>query len=709
MKKYLVIMAAVAAALLAVSCNKEQNTPDGPQQPVAGEQITITASIPADLSKVGLAYTGSALHPTWAAGDKIRIADHSNASNYQDFTLAGGEGTQNGTFTGTAVSASSFDISIVNATSWPANVLAQTQAEDESTSHLGYTVAITGVNTYEDISFTSAWASSKGGTFAQSGALHLQVTLPDGVAAKVNNVTMVADKNIFGATGTMSIAITTPGDNGAANTLDVYASIPPTGVTIPSGTGLLFKFGTTDVDHSVYTRYYLTSSALNLAGGQLNLISLTGTNTDKSAGKDDDGTAAHPYLIADKYQMLAMAGLLVSEETKYFKLIDNIDMAGETWTPLNNETPYDKAVNLNGNGKTISHLGMPLFYTFNGDAANLTIDAAEISQSKGNYGIFGRQATVADGSVTNVTVKNSSLASSNSIVGALFGTVSKNIVMTGCVADNVTLSSTQQAGGLVGLMQSGSIDNCSASGSVTATTYYAGGLVGLINGTIDGDIVIRNSHSSATVTQSSGNNSRVGGLIGQIEHNVTVEKCYATGAVTGTGHYGGGLIGVINAAGITVSISKSYATGSVTMPTSGNFSHAGALVGTVTAGTVNISNCYATGAVTVRRYSSGFVGTISGASGILSISNSYTTSDITGIGLSTLCGLVLGNNSGGTVSSCTGFIAWNTSDRLFCYPSEAVSTTGNYYGTEGTVTSQAISLGWSSTIWDFSGSLPTLK
>ena len=693
-------MAAVAAALLAVSCNKEQNTPDEPQQTVAEEQITITASIPAELSKVGLAYTGTALHPTWAAGDKIRVADHSNASNYQDFTLTAGEGTQNGTFSGTAVSATSYDISIVNATSWPANVLAQTQAEDESTAHLGYSATLTGVNTYEDIAFTSAWASSKGGTFAQSGALHLSVTLPDGVAAKVNNVTMVADKNIFGPTGTMTIAITTPKDNGTSNTLDVFASIPPTGVTIPSGTGLLFKFGTNDDAHSVYTRYYLTSSALNLAGGQLNLISLTGTNTDKYAGKDDDGTAAHPYLIADKYQMQAMKNLLVSEQTKYFKLVDDIDMTGETWTALNNASPFDKAINLDGNGKTISHLRMSLFYTYNGDVANLTIDAAEIDQSKGNYGIFARQATVTDGTVTNVTVKNSSLVSGNTIVGALFGTVSTNIVMTGCVADNVTLSSTQQAGGLVGLMKAGSIENCSASGSVTVTTYYAGGLVGLINGSEAGDIVIRNSHSSVAVAHTTGNNSRVGGLIGQIERDATIEKCYATGAVSGTGHYGGGLIGVVNAADKTVNISKCYATGNVTLNTGGNFSHAGGLLGTVGAGTVSISNCYSTGSVTIRRYSGGFVGSVTG--GALNITNGYTTSDISGIALSNACGLVLGQKTGGTVS-CSGFVAWNACDRLFCYPAEAVSTTGNYYGTEGSVYSQALAL--ASTLganaWDF--------
>ena len=705
MKKYYFVLAAVAAMLSAVACNKEQNTPDN-SEPAEGQEVTIKVTIPEDLSKVALNYTGSALALTWSAGDKIRVADHGNPStNYQDFTLASGEGTKSATFTGTAVSAASFDITLTSNMPSGVGVLAQTQSADANTGHLGYAATLSGVSTYEDVTFSSAWASSKGGTLAQSGALHLQATLPAGVAAVVNGVTMVADKNIFGATGTMNVTISTPGDTGSNDVLDVYATIPAGGVSIPSGTNLLFKFNTTDGSHSVYTRHFLTSSALNLAGGQLNKISLTCTNTDKYAGKDDDGTAAHPYLIADKYQMQAMNDLMVAGATKYFKLVADIDMNGETWTPLNKEGEFDKAINLDGNGKTISHLNMPLFYTYNGVVADLTIDGAEISQTKGNYGIFGRQATVADGTVTNVTVKNSSLTSSNTIVGALFGTVSKNIVISGCVADNVTLNATQQVGGLVGLMQSGSIDNCSASGSATVTTYYAGGLVGLINGSIAGDISITNSHSSVTVTHTTGNNSRIGGLIGQIERSVTVDKCYATGNVTGTGHYGGGLVGVINTADGTVNISKCYATGNVSLPTTNNFAHAGGLLGRIDAGTINISNCYSTGSVTIRRYSGGFVGT---SGGTLSITNSYTTSDISGIALSTYCGLVLGNKSGGTVA-CTGFVAWNACDRPFCYPAEAISTTGNYYGTDGTVSSQATALGWDGSIWDLTGSVPTLK
>ena len=68
---------------------------------------------------------------------------------------------------------------------------------------------------------------------------------------------------------------------------------------------------------------------------------------------------------------------------------------------------------------------------------------------------------------------------------------------------------------------------------------------------------------------------------------------------------------------------------------------------------------------------------------------------------------MLGNNGGAV--SCSGFIAWNVSNWAFCYPADAVPTAGNYYGTEGTVSSQAVTLGWSTDIWDLSGDEPKLK
>lgn len=678
-------MAAVAAALLAVSCNKEQNTPDEPQQTVAGEQITITASIPAEVSKVGLAYTGTALHPTWAVGDKIRVADHSNSSNYQEFTLTAGEGTQSGTFTGTAVSASSYDITIVNATSWPANVLAQTQAEDESTAHLGYTVALTGVNTYEDIAFTSAWATSKGGTIARSGALHLSATLPAGVAAQVNNVTMVADKNIFGATGTMTIAITTPGDNGTANTLDVFASIPPTGVTIPSGTGILFKFGTTDADHSVYTRYYLTSSALNLAGGQLNLISLTGTNTDKYAGKDDDGTAAHPYLIADKYQLLAMNTLMEAGATTYFKLLDDIDLTDETWTPLNNGG--SAAVNLNGNGKTISHLGAALFYTYNGAVSDLTIANADISVSNNNYGILGRQLTVAASSVTNVTIKNSSVVTTGNKAGGFFGTTSKACTMTGCVTDNVTVTGAgHYAGGFVSYAsgEALTISKCHSSGTVstTGTGRHVGGLVGMLENTAGASVSISDSYSACTIN----GYGFAGGLFGTLNNTATVERCYASGNVTARAINGaGGLGGQVQTAGVSMS-------------------NCAAWNGTVTPASADISK-YSSGAVVGRTHPNCVLtDNYRSPDMVLTAywvpSASYDHPNVNG----TTSPLVrIGTDLDESKAAATDLTDFDSSNGRWAYHGKHVAG--------GTTLSTLASgtLGWSSAIWDFSGSLPTLK
>ena len=226
---------------------------------------------------------------------------------------------------------------------------------------------------------------------------------------------------------------------------------------------------------------------------------------------------------------------------------------------------------------------------------------------------------------------------------------------------------------------------------------------------------------SATVsaTSLSGNYSRAGGLIGQIEGNATIEKCFATGNVQGEGHMAGGLIGVVGADDITVSISKCYATGSVTLPhgESGNWAHAGGLLGTIggkgtgAAPIVNIDNCYSTGAITVRRYSGGFVGSIYSKPGKLNVTNSYTTSDISGVVVSDRCGSFIGLADAmdkGSAITCKGFVAWDTSARGFSY-NDCVPVEGNYWGTEGTVSQQASKFGWDSSVWDLSGNEPKLK
>ena len=670
MKKYYLILAAVAAMLSAVGCNKEQNTPDNPE-PVEGQEVTIKVTIPEELSKVALNYTGSALALTWSAGDKITVKDHSNPSNAQDFTLTSGEGTKSATFTGTAISAASYDITLTSNMPSGAGVFAQTQSADANTGHLGYAATLSGVNTYEDVTFSSTWASSKGGTLAQSGALHLQATLPAGVAAVVNSVTMVADKNIFGATGTMNVAISSPADTGSDDVLDVYATIPAGGVTIPSGTNLLFKFNTTDGSHSVYTRHFLTSSVLNLAGGQLNKISLTCTNTDKYAGKDDDGTAAHPYLIADKYQMLAMNSLMASGETKYFKLMADIDLNGVTWTSLNPDD--DSAIDLDGNNFTVSNFTNPLFTYLDGKVSNLTITGVNISSSK-YYGVLVRTITKDNCVISNVSVSNSSVSGSQGI-GGLIG--------------RITATSSCE------------VTNCSADVAVTGSSYYLGGLIGYMTvGTIEG------CHASGDVTCNlSGTYAHCGGLIGTIVGG-TVNKCYATGdvkeTVSGKGACVGGLIG--DFAG-PATVSKSYATGNV----SNSYTRVGGLVGAVGKYTISISDCYSSGSVTANNDSGGFIGYLENDAGAnLTITNGYSTSSLSVSG--SRKGILCGNTQTNGSITCTGFVNLSSTS-LYSGTVNPISghESENYSGTEGTILSHAQTFGWNfSTIWN-EVNPPTLK
>ena len=159
---------------------------------------------------------------------------------------------------------------------------------------------------------------------------------------------------------------------------------------------------------------------------------------------------------------------------------------------------------------------------------------------------------------------------------------------------------------------------------------------------------------------------------------------------------------------------QSYTTGktSYTLAT-GNKAGYGALVGRMEKGNLTIADCYATGAVKAYRWSSGFVGDVN--QGKLTITNGYSSSDISAIGPDSNgnyeCGILIGKVRlpESTTIVCSGFVAWNVSERAFCFPSDAVPTAGNYYGKAGTVSQQAQTLGWSVDVWDLSGDFPVLK
>ena len=667
MKKLVLVFAAVAAMLLAASCNKEQNAPVDNSEPQAQESelVTIQVTIPEELSKVALGYTGSALELTWSAGDKIRVADHSNPStNYQDFTLASGEGTKSATFTGTEISATSYDISIISVAPVPTGVglLAQTQSVDGNTEHLGYGAVLSGVNTYEDITFSSTWATSKGGTLAQSGALHLKATLPAGVVEKVNSVTMSADQAIFGGgIGTMVVNLTSQADTGSDNVLDVYATIPASGVTVPSGTSLLFKFGTNDAGHSVYTRYFKTASVLNLAGGQLNLISLTCTNTGSYAGKDDDGTAEHPYLIADGYQLAAINSYASTSATTFIKLVDNIDMTGITHTPINEKVDgYAISVNFDGNNKTISKLGKSLFYVFKGTISNLTLDGCNVGSKRG---IFAEYCQGTGHTITKVDITNGALNTTSNNSGAMIGRINSGssgkttVTIIDCEVSGTTVSGAGNTGGFLGSIEAKTVvTDCSTSAAVTGSGASVGGFVGSCT-----EAILTRCSATGAVVKNSANGNFVGGFAGSME-KCTLDGCFATGTVTTTAvtseHVGGFIGNLKPATGALASIQNCYATGNV----NGSGRWTGGFIGYIyraadNCGDVEISKCHATGNVTVganKNYVAGFIARSYMYTGShLTIEKCYATGNVSaaGSGASAFFGEI-GEMTTCTISDC---------------------------------------------------------
>ena len=576
MRTHHLILLALSFALSALSCSKETAQTDTPATTDGWVTIQVNAPV---MTRVNGSYNGSALALTWAAGDKLVISDHGNPATAEEFTLVSGEGTKTAVFQGKGISASSYDILYSNL---PDGFVAQTQSLDKDTGHLGYSLRLVGVNSYDDVSFTADWAASKGGNLVSSGALHLHATLPEGVAALVNSVSFEASEPIFAGSKNLSVTLGLPIDSDSDGILDVFASLPAGETAIPAGTTLLVRFATNNDAHSVYTRYYKVPSAISLKEGKLSLISLDCTKTATHAGSAaDDGSTARPYLIADRYQLQAIKD---AESDKSFRLVSDIDLGGFSWTGIN--AGDDKVVYLDGNGKTITGQTGPLFTFFSGTVSNLTLTGANITAAGNYYGILCRTIDKGTAAFTGITIQDSAISTeSKSAFGGFIGRADANcteVTMTDCAAVNVTVNGYgHYAGGLIAYANCPNItiQRCYTSGTVTTVPGAGRQVGGLIGGITKGPVSITDSYSTCTIH----GYQFCGGLVGLIMAKTTVERCYASGEVSSTtGNAGlGGLVGSVQSADATINCSAAW-NNKVLPPSSkialGNYS-SGAVVG----------------------------------------------------------------------------------------------------------------------------------
>lgn len=244
-----------------------------------------------------------------------------------------------------------------------------------------------------------------------------------------------------------------------------------------------------------------------------------------------NGTKDKPFLIFEVDDMLKMATETKevtsdSDEPTYFKLMNDIDLTGIDWQPINPSAPYAKKVDFNGNGMTIKNL---------------------VSTAK--YGsIFG----VVFGKVYDLTVTDASIsaASKAGIIGGYGGTSdtfkhSCQITNVHVVNSTVNVTGNTGAGGIVGAMCTGSIDRCSFNGTVKSNSNYCGGIVGYINKGDDcNGTKISNCIVTGSVIEDGTGHQRFGGIAGGVngQHQI-VENCIALcEVVSGTGT--GGIIGM---------------------------------------------------------------------------------------------------------------------------------------------------------------------
>ena len=606
MKKFFnIAITAFALIILSVSCAKELNTeneiidPIDPQETVVptGKVVTISATISEDLAtKVSFAATYSGGKPqsmalTWAEGDKLRVYNHDDKTKYEDFTLeASSIGQTQGSFSGSDTKlsgATSYDVEIVNG---EVNYAEQTQPSDGVTSGLKYLASASGINDYTDITFTSF-----------SSVLAITAKMPStAVAAAIKSVDITAMKpgasgeeaaNIFNGGNTLTITLTTTGSSD--DILNLYATLPVGNTTVPANTTLLVHFNAPSTSHTVYTRFVeLGSSSLTFEANKLNTININATQSDTHAGLTscDGTTAAKAYLIGDKYQLNSVNTILSSKansSTTYFKLIDNIDLTGETnWVPIDCASKF---IHMEGNNKVINNLKFSggesyypgLFGVLYGTVQNLTIDNASVSGGSKVAGILAGYLCSNNGysigcSINNVIIQNSSLNGNGKVCGALAGAIGQqasnsfSINISNVTVSGTTITTTNDCGGLIALAQGAASQNrtltisqcdiINSSITSSGTNTRVGGLIGYLPSS---KTTISNIDVKGTDVTGSSKATAVGGIVGFVESNASFEECTfqkngeKTATVTGpanvataeeTVRYTGGLVGSLTGA-----------------------------------------------------------------------------------------------------------------------------------------------------------------
>ncbi|MBQ9975114.1 MAG: hypothetical protein IJP16_01275 [Clostridia bacterium] len=241
----------------------------------------------------------------------------------------------------------------------------------------------------------------------------------------------------------------------------------------------------------------------------IQLLATQLTYEDDSFDETYDENAAFPEEISTLGELIKALN-----NNQNVKLTKNIDLAGETWTPIANYSGT-----LDGNGYAIQNLkgANGLFTKISGATIkNLTLENVDIQSTDARTGaIAGQVDKVADADqtvISNVTVTGNVKGGGHYTGGFIGADRSYDTLIVDSV-NYANVTGTHQVGGFIGQANRLTVvDNCTNNGDVTAD-IIAGGIIGLIAGDDN------NTNLTVTVSDCT-NNGEVKELVGSASHTL---------------------------------------------------------------------------------------------------------------------------------------------------------------------------------------------
>lgn len=391
-----------------------------------------------------------------------------------------------------------------------------------------------------------------------------------------------------------------------------------------------------------------------------------------------------------------------------------------------------------GKGQSVGGLG--------GNAREATIENCTVNVTVSNPMGDGVNRTATGGVVgktmgSAVKIKNCVVRGiveitkgvNNTYTGGIVGwQVDAGSEITGCEVYATVKSAGERVGGIVGHYQGGTLSGCKFYGEVNAASRLAGGIAGITSSAS----IIENCLSSGKIVCK----NNVGGIVGMNENTLTIRCCESSSTIEINVNGVDGVGGVLGLAsnGKTGIVEDCIFSGNMNVPTG---QRVGGIVGDLGTDS-SVRRCYVSGNITGWAGVGGIVGRAGGlvwnANG-----NGYDNTIESCIAWFDNITATRGDENGGSSGIIVGYTGtkntlkncWRKSTATltakYCselYDQEDADATTPlvinavpsmytyiypYHGkaaeTTATASSLAQSLGWSTDVWDLSGSEPKLK